>query len=107
MDTKYKVIITPTAYKEITKTLKEKEEIRGEIYTKAPEDIKEYIDSEVNITGELSVDDTEMLTALANALLEAGYTVDEIQRRFEGAHLNVDMDTSGIIEGANEVIQAT
>lgn len=45
------------AYKEITKTLKEKEEIRGEIYTKAPEDIKEYIDSEVNITGELSVDD--------------------------------------------------
>ena len=45
------------AYKEITKTLKEKEEIRGEIYTKAPEDIKEYIDNEVNITGELSVDD--------------------------------------------------
>lgn len=45
------------AYKEITKTLKEKEEIRSEIYTKAPGDIKEYIDNEVNISGELSVDD--------------------------------------------------
>ena len=50
-------ILEYEAYKEVTKTLKEKEEIRGEIYTKAPEDIKEYIDTETKITGELSVDD--------------------------------------------------
>ena len=45
------------AYKEITKTLKEKEEIRSEIYTKAPGDIKEYMDQEVKLSSELSVDD--------------------------------------------------
>ena len=50
-------ILEYEAYKEVTKTLKEKEEIRGEIYTKAPEDIKEYIDTETKITGELSIDD--------------------------------------------------
>ena len=44
-------------YKEITKTLKEKEELRKEIYTKAPVDVKEYMTSEVNITDELNVDD--------------------------------------------------
>lgn len=44
-------------YKEITKTLKEKEEIRSEIYTKAPGDIKEYMDQEVKLSSELSVDD--------------------------------------------------
>ena len=43
-------------YKEITKTLKEKEELRKEIYTKAPEDIREYISNEVNIVQEMSVD---------------------------------------------------
>lgn len=44
-------------YKEITKTLKEKEELRKEIYTKAPEDIKDYITEGVNITDELNIDD--------------------------------------------------
>ena len=36
-------------YKEITKTLKEKEELRKEIYTKAPEDIREYISKRGNV----------------------------------------------------------
>ena len=44
-------------YKEITKTLKEKEELRKEIYTKAPEDIKDYMTEGVNITDELNIDD--------------------------------------------------
>ena len=44
-------------YKEITKTLKEKEELRKEIYTKSPVDIKEYMNNDVNITDELSIDD--------------------------------------------------
>ena len=37
------------AYKEITKTLKEKELIRQEIYTKAPSSLKEYVDSDTDI----------------------------------------------------------
>ena len=44
-------------YKEITKTLKEKEELRKEIYTKAPEDMKDFITEGVNITDELNIDD--------------------------------------------------
>ena len=44
-------------YKEITKTLKEKEELRKEIYTKAPVDIKEYMTEGVKITDELNIDD--------------------------------------------------
>lgn len=44
-------------YKEITKSLREKEELRREIYTKSPEDIREYIDSDVSISQELSMDD--------------------------------------------------
>ena len=40
-------------YKEITKTLKEKEELRKEIYTKAPEDMKDFMTEGVNITDEL------------------------------------------------------
>lgn len=44
-------------YKEITKSLREKEELRREIYTKAPEDIREYIDSDVSISQEFSMDD--------------------------------------------------
>ncbi len=39
------------AYKEITKVLQEKEELRQEIYTKAPENIKNYVDEiKENIT---------------------------------------------------------
>lgn len=44
-------------YKEITKTLKEKEELRKEIYTKAPQDIRRYMDNDINIRQELDVDD--------------------------------------------------
>ena len=45
------------AYKEISKTLKEKEELRKEIYTRAPSDIQEYMTSEVNIHDSLNIDD--------------------------------------------------
>ena len=37
------------AYKEITKVLQEKEELRKEIYTKSPENIKNYIDENKEI----------------------------------------------------------
>lgn len=45
------------AYKEITKTLKEKEELRKEIYTKAPSNIKEYIDEDTEIKSDITLDD--------------------------------------------------
>lgn len=45
------------AYKEITKTLKEKESIRQEIYTKAPSNISEYLSKETEIQGNLTLDD--------------------------------------------------
>lgn len=45
------------AYKEITKTLKEKELIRQEIYTKAPSSLKEYVDSDTNIKMDVTLDD--------------------------------------------------
>ena len=45
------------AYKEITKTLKEKEEIRMEIYTKSPSDISNYIEEETTITSDVTLDD--------------------------------------------------
>ncbi|MCI8347126.1 MAG: segregation/condensation protein A [Bacilli bacterium] len=45
------------AYKEITKTLKKKESIRQEIYTKAPSNISEYLSKEVEIQGNLTLDD--------------------------------------------------
>ena len=45
------------SYKEITKELKEKESIRKEIYTKAPSNIKEYIDNDSNIKSDLTLDD--------------------------------------------------
>lgn len=44
-------------YKEITKTLKEKEELRKEIYTKAPEDIREYMSGDLSINQDLQIDD--------------------------------------------------
>ena len=58
--------------------------------------------------GELSIDDTQMLETLANSLLEAGYTVADLQNMFEGAHLNIDMeaDPSNVIEAANQAIAA-
>ena len=45
------------AYKEITKTLKEKEEIRQEIYTKAPSNVNEYMEESTEIQGDFSLDD--------------------------------------------------
>lgn len=45
------------AYKEITKVLKEKEILRRDIYTKSPENIKNYIEEEKKITAEVTLDD--------------------------------------------------
>ena len=45
------------AYKEITKVLHEKECLRREIYTKSPENIKNYIDEETEINVDVSLDD--------------------------------------------------
>lgn len=45
------------AYKEITKSLKEKEELRHEIYTKAPSSLKEYIEEDTSIKNDVSLDD--------------------------------------------------
>ena len=45
------------AYKEITKVLQEKESLRKEIYTKSPENIKNYIDEETEINVDVSLDD--------------------------------------------------
>lgn len=45
------------AYKEITKTLKEKESIRQEIYTKAPSNVSEYLSKEAEIETDLTLDD--------------------------------------------------
>ena len=45
------------AYKEITKTLKEKEEIRKEIYTKAPDNFSQYREEGVSLQGDISLDD--------------------------------------------------
>ena len=45
------------AYKEITKVLQEKENLRKEIYTKSPENIKNYIDEVKEINVDVSLDD--------------------------------------------------
>ena len=45
------------AYKEITKTLKEKELIRQEIYTKAPSSLKEFVDNDTDIKMDITLDD--------------------------------------------------
>ena len=45
------------AYKEITKVLQEKESLRREIYTKSPENIKNYIDEVKEINIDVSFDD--------------------------------------------------
>ena len=45
------------AYKEITKTLKEKEEIRMEIYTKSPSDISNYVEENTTINSDVTLDD--------------------------------------------------
>ena len=45
------------AYKEITKVLKEKEELRKEIYTKSPENIKQYVEEETKLSSDITLDD--------------------------------------------------
>ena len=45
------------AYKEITKVLQEKESLRKEIYTKSPENIKNYMDENNEINIDVSLDD--------------------------------------------------
>lgn len=54
-------------YKEITKTLKEKELLRQEIYTKTSENLKEYVDDKTVITTDVSLDD--LVTAFGKFLL--------------------------------------
>ncbi len=44
-------------YQEITKTLKEKETLRKEIYTKSSESLQEYIDQTTTVTKSVSLDD--------------------------------------------------
>ena len=47
------------SYKDISGILKDKEHLRSEIYTKAPESLKEYIDTdtEIKMTSDVSLDD--------------------------------------------------
>lgn len=45
------------AYKEITKILKEKEELRKEIYTKSPENIKNYVEESAKLSTDITLDD--------------------------------------------------
>lgn len=45
------------AYKEITKVLQEKESLRKEIYTKSPENYKNYVDEVKEINVDVSLDD--------------------------------------------------
>ena len=45
------------AYKEVTKVLQAKEELRKEIYTKSPENIRNYIDESVKISSDVTLDD--------------------------------------------------
>lgn len=45
------------AYKEITKVLQEKENLRREIYTKLPENYKNYIDEVSEVRVDVSLDD--------------------------------------------------
>ncbi len=45
------------AYKEITKVLKEKEELRKEIYTKSPENVKNYVDESARLSSDITLDD--------------------------------------------------
>ena len=44
-------------YKEITKVLHDKENLRREIYTKSPENIRNYVEENVSITSDVTLDD--------------------------------------------------
>lgn len=80
------------AYKEITKSLKEKEEIRKEVYTKSPENFSKYKEEEVSLQTDVSLDD--LLEAFRSYLkrkqqmkpLKTKVTIKEItvsSRRYE------------------------
>ena len=45
------------AYKNITKVLKEKEQLRKEIYTKSPSNVKEYIEEKQKLSTDITLDD--------------------------------------------------
>ena len=72
------------AYKEITKVLHEKEAMRREIYTKAPENIKNYVSEETEINVDVSLDDLVeafkkyLVRKNANKPLKTKVTVNEI-----------------------------
>lgn len=55
------------AYKDVTNTLREKENIRKEIYTKAPLDIREYVDCDTKINMDVSLD--SLVEAFRNFLI--------------------------------------
>ena len=44
------------AYKNVTETLREKETLRKEIYTKVPEDVQEYLDQDIKINTNVDLD---------------------------------------------------
>ena len=52
-----KKLLEYQTYKDITKVLQEKEELRSEIYTKAPENVKNYIDEVTEIHADVTLDD--------------------------------------------------
>ena len=55
-------LIEYQAYKDITHVLQEKELLRHDIYTKSPENIKNYMNEEVEISADVTLDD--LITAL-------------------------------------------
>lgn len=71
-------------YKEITKVLHEKECLRKEIYTKSPENIKNYIDEVTEIKVDVSLDDLVeafkryLIRKKENKPLKTKVTVNEI-----------------------------
>lgn len=80
------------AYKEITKVLHDKENLRREIYTKSPENIRNYVEGNVSITSDVTLDD--LVDAFKKFLerkkdnkpLQTKITVNEItvsSRRYE------------------------
>ena len=50
-------LIEYQTYKEITKLLQQKEELRREIYTKSPENIKNYVDQVNDVASDMTLDD--------------------------------------------------
>ena len=52
-----KFTISITAYKDITKVLQEKELLRQDIYTKAPEDVHQYLNDDGEIVSDVTLDD--------------------------------------------------